>query len=208
MRGEEEYDISHTGDVNRCSGRGSDFYSVIFDFKRLAVKEQKPYRKNILYDVCSISSATGIPWFRTVNADLSVNLIPFADIFNSPVDYIKNSLLNIVLFIPAGMFLPLLWKEFQNFKKTAVFGFGLSLVIEVLQIFTFRLSDVDDLITNTLGSMIGYVIANQLFYVLNGKLTAERGNCRRELPFLAGVVFLVCFTVQPYLAEYFWGMFL
>ncbi len=156
----------------------------------------------------AVFSATGIPWFRTVNADLSVNLIPFADIFNSPVDYIKNSLLNIVLFIPAGMFLPLLWKEFQNFKKTAVFGFGLSLVIEVLQIFTFRLSDVDDLITNTLGSMIGYVIANQLFYVLNGKLTAERGNCRRELPFLAGVVFLVCFTVQPYLAEYFWGMFL
>ncbi len=156
----------------------------------------------------SVFSATGIPWFRNVTTDLSVNLIPFADILNSPSEYIKNSLLNIILFIPAGMFLPLLWKEFQDLKKTAAFGFCLSLVIELLQIFTFRLTDIDDLITNTLGSMIGYFIANQLFYVLNGKLTAERGNCKRELPILTGVVFLVCFTVQPYVSEYFWELFI
>lgn len=153
----------------------------------------------------AVFSATGIPWFRSITVtDLSVNLIPFADIVNSPADYIKNSLLNIILFIPAGMFLPLLWKEFQVFKNTALFGLGLSLAIELLQIFTFRLTDIDDLITNTLGCVTGFLISKQLFYVLNGKLTAERGNCKVELPVLIGVVFLVCFTVQPYLAEYFW----
>ncbi len=157
----------------------------------------------------AVFSATGIPWFHSmIITDLSVNWIPFADILSSPANYIKNSVLNIILFIPAGMFLPLLWKEFQTLKNTAVFGFALSLTIEVLQVFTFRLTDIDDLITNTLGCVIGFFITKQLFYVLNGKITAEKGNCKVELPVLIGVVFLVCFTVQPYLAEYVWMLFI
>ena len=150
-------------------------------------------------------SATGIPWYRNVIVtDMGVSWIPIADFLNSPVQYIKNSVLNVVLFVPAGIFLPLLWKEFQRLRNTAVFGLVLSLGIEILQLFTFRLTDVDDLIMNTAGSMLGYLIARQLFYVFDGKLTSEGGNCRLELPVLTGVVFLTCFTLQPYLAGCIW----
>lgn len=155
--------------------------------------------------LAAVFSATGIPWYRDVIVtDMGVSWIPFADFLNSPVQYIKNSVLNVVLFVPAGIFLPLLWKEFQRLRNTAVFGLVLSLGIEILQLFTFRLTDVDDLIMNTAGSMLGYLIARQLFYVFDGKLTSEGGNCRLELPVLTGVVFLTCFTLQPYLAGCIW----
>lgn len=157
----------------------------------------------------AVFSATGLPRFGSgMLVDLSVNLVPFVDILNSPLDYIKNSVLNILLFLPAGMFLPLLWKEFQELKKTAAFGLGMSAGIEILQIFTFRLTDVDDLIMNTLGCVFGFFISKQLFYVANGKITAESGNLKLELPVIIVVVLLVCFTVQPYLAGCLWEMML
>ena len=44
-------------------------------------------------------------------------------------------------------------------KKMVLLGFLTSLSIEVLQIFTFRATDVDDLITNVTGTIIGYFIS-------------------------------------------------
>ena len=97
-----------------------------------------------LYDVIR----TGI----TINPE-RINLIPFSDadiaIFNE---------LNVYLFIPLGFFLPLLWYQKKGLLYTAVFGFLFSLLIELSQLLDHRSSDVDDLIMNTSGALIGFLL--------------------------------------------------
>ena len=68
-------------------------------------------------------------------------------------------ILNIALFIPFGGFLKIYFKYFCNVKRTALAGFLMSLSIELLQLLTFRATDVDDLIMNTIGTLAGYGIA-------------------------------------------------
>lgn len=66
---------------------------------------------------------------------------------------------NVLAFVPFGMLLPLLVKWARPFGKTLVLGFEFSLLVEILQLFSKVGSfDVDDIILNTLGVMIGYVL--------------------------------------------------
>lgn len=104
--------------------------------------------------ISGIWSLTGVPSIATINVDFNVNLIPFADIFSNYIQYVQN----IVLFIPLGFMLPLLWSKYQNPRKALVCGFLLSLVIELMQLLNFRATDIDDLLMNTLGTGIGYLL--------------------------------------------------
>ena len=71
-----------------------------------------------------------------------------------------NVLLNIALFAPLGFLLPLLTKPFRKWYTALVAGFGVSLLIELTQLFTGSgMCDVDDLFTNTLGAMLGWCAA-------------------------------------------------
>ena len=79
-----------------------------------------------------------------------INLIPFFREINWP-----GYLLNALMFAPLGIFLPILWREFTSFFRVFIASLGLSLLIEVSQIFSLRGCDVDDLIMNTAGAMIG-----------------------------------------------------
>ena len=68
-----------------------------------------------------------------------------------------NVILNVAMFVPLGILLPLLTKNYRRWYLILAEGFGTSLVIEVVQYITARgLFDVDDLFNNTLGAMIGY----------------------------------------------------
>ena len=68
----------------------------------------------------------------------------------------KNSILNIALFVPLGIFLPLLWERFRKVRYCAAFGLCFSLAIELLQMLTFRATDINDLITNLCGTLLGF----------------------------------------------------
>jgi len=76
---------------------------------------------------------------------------------------LKTSLLNVLLTLPFGFGLPFI----SNFKlkKTIVAGIILGITIEILQFlialmaqFTFRVIDINDVIFNTLGVLIGYLV--------------------------------------------------
>lgn len=67
-------------------------------------------------------------------------------------------ILNIVMFMPFGFLLPLMWKECRDFKKTVLAGLSFSLIIELTQLLNFRATDVDDLMANTCGAWVGYLI--------------------------------------------------
>ena len=65
-------------------------------------------------------------------------------------------ILNIIMFMPLGFLLPLIWKNFRNAKKVVLMGFLMSLAIEICQLFNLRATDIDDLMMNTLGALVGY----------------------------------------------------
>lgn len=66
---------------------------------------------------------------------------------------------NIIWFIPLGFLVPLIWDKKRKLGAVIGLSFITSLSIEVLQfIFRTGISDVDDLVFNTLGGIIGYII--------------------------------------------------
>ncbi len=93
-------------------------------------------------------------------AGKDMNLIPFITL--TPQD-LKTSLLNILLLIPFGFGLPFI-TNFRT-KKIVVIGALFSIVIEFLQLITgraakitFRIADINDVIFNTVGVAIGYIL--------------------------------------------------
>lgn len=68
-----------------------------------------------------------------------------------------NIVLNVAMFVPAGILFPLVFPKLDRWCKVSAAGAGLSLFIELLQLILNRgAADIDDLITNTLGCVIGY----------------------------------------------------
>lgn len=70
-----------------------------------------------------------------------------------------NVIGNICVFIPLGAFLPKLFTRCRNLFFVIVLSLELSLVVEVIQLVTRVGSfDVDDLLLNTIGGILGYII--------------------------------------------------
>ncbi len=66
---------------------------------------------------------------------------------------------NIVAFLPFGFFLPILYPRCRSFLRTVFFSFECSLVVETIQLVSKVGSfDVDDMILNTAGAAIGYMM--------------------------------------------------
>ena len=65
---------------------------------------------------------------------------------------------NILLFIPLGFFIPIVLKNKRKLYQTALIAFGITFSVEFFQYFIGRSSDIDDIITNLLGAIIGYGI--------------------------------------------------
>ena len=74
---------------------------------------------------------------------------------------------NVVAFVPFGFFIPIISSGLRKTWKVILLGFLLSLSVEILQLVTRVGScDIDDLILNTLGAVLGYAlfcICNRLF---------------------------------------------
>jgi len=93
-------------------------------------------------------------------AEKSLNLIPLVTL---TLQDLTTSLLNILLFVPFGFGLPFITN--LHIKKIVIFGALFSIVIEFLQWvtgflanITFRVADINDVIFNTVGAAIGYIL--------------------------------------------------
>ena len=70
-----------------------------------------------------------------------------------------NLLGNILIFVPFGMLVPMLSKKYKRFWCVALLSFELSLAVELIQLLTKVGScDVDDMLLNTIGGMLGYAV--------------------------------------------------
>ncbi|ARK30835.1 VanZ family protein [Halalkalibacter krulwichiae] len=97
------------------------------------------------------------------------NIIPFRSIYRIAVfsptimDPIRILVGNIVLFLPMGFLLPFISKKLRRLSLVVLLAFLTSLLIEVSQfLFTHRVANIDDVILNTLGATIGYMV----FYIV------------------------------------------
>lgn len=118
----------------------------------------RSHKKTVFYTLFAIYlsgvyAVAGLPNVTYVRFDPHFNFQPFLYMFSA----LHSSVLNVILFLPLGLFLYLLWKRFRCLGWNLLFGFCVSLSIEVLQIFTYRATDVNDLITNTFGTFLGWL---------------------------------------------------
>ena len=89
-----------------------------------------------------------------------LNLIPFR-VFSEWLAHPFNFFGNVLLFMPIGFFEVLLHPSYtrkQQLLRTIAVSAGISLFVEFAQLFNFRVSDVDDIILNTLGGVCGCLL--------------------------------------------------
>jgi glycopeptide antibiotics resistance protein len=94
----------------------------------------------------------------------TANLVPFRTIVHDWQSggrpFVVNFIGNIVAFLPFGWIPPLIRKRPTALWQVALFSFAISLFIETAQFISGRrVPDVDDLILNTLGGTIGYLLS-------------------------------------------------
>ena len=114
-----------------------------------------------------------------------------------------NVFLNIGLFVPLGILLPLLEKKFHKFLPTFLTGFLFSLSIEVLQLILQKgICDVDDLFANTLGTMLGWGVITAIIAIWEHKEYWKKEFSKSILiPLLFSIAMITIFGwyyIKPY----------
>lgn len=137
------------------------------------------------------SSRTQLVPFQFVQDILATT----AFVWNDPATYlvtlntssVYQVLFNIAMMIPFGMYLRYYFK--CSFKKSLLFSFLLSLFFELTQLSglyfiyprSYRLFDVDDLLINTLGGIIGYALMTPFMKVLPTRDEIDEASYQRGL---------------------------
>ena len=152
-------------------------------------------KKTVAYSVfafylASVYAITGIPNVCDCEFDGFVYLVPFVRMAYDML----NSLLNVVLFVPLGFFLPFLCDRFGKLKSTLLCGFLATFFVEALQLFTYRKTDINDIITNMLGTFIGFLIFKLISRKCHDARIQGKGH---ELLIISALIFVVMFFVQP-----------
>jgi glycopeptide antibiotics resistance protein len=119
----------------------------------------------LLKDGSAITMARHISEISFSQRILGINFVPLKTI----IPYLKgepsvriafeNLLGNIFAFSPLGFLLPILFQRYEKIKNALWISLGISLLIEVLQlVFYLGSCDIDDLILNVLGSLLGLIV--------------------------------------------------
>lgn len=118
----------------------------------------------ILADLVFLSAAFGRV-DASINRYSTMNLIPFRTVMIyirgirvvGPMAVVINILGNIGVFVPIGFLLPILWKRCRRLLQLTLIALCGSVFIEVTQgFFAVGVVDVDDVILNVTGALLGY----------------------------------------------------
>ena len=128
---------------------------LITRHKRFQVHKELIYLISIIYILCLFHVVT----FQDNNYGVS-NFIQYKEIFRytfGSEKFIINILGNIMLFIPYGFLSSYLLKN-KKFSVITILTIVVSLTIETVQYYIGRVFDIDDIILNLLGGIIGFLI--------------------------------------------------
>jgi len=113
--------------------------------------------------------------FSNMGYRSDINLIPFNELFilNGKLDF-GEMIMNVVIFVPLGIYAGIIFKRWLIGKKLFLF-FLMSLIIEVFQyIWALGVSDITDIINNTLGGIIGLMIYTGIEKAFDNSLKAQK----------------------------------
>lgn len=104
-----------------------------------------------------------------------INIVPIKETINTFMhsetgmrNSLRNLIGNILVFMPLGFFIPLLFDKFNNLKKVLKVGCLSSLAIELSQLFVgSNVCDIDDVIYNTLGAVVGFICYKTFETIIN-----------------------------------------
>lgn len=145
-----------------------------------------------VYDAAGIGTLGDV--LRIGRIVCSFHFVPFSS------DGIMTYVLNVLMFVPFGFLMPLIWKPYRCMKHVALGGLVFSSCIEFFQIFSFRVVDIDDLLMNTIGAILGYLIWKVFSLLFPKAGTRAVMICRGE-PFvyillgMLGIFFLYHWTL-------------
>lgn len=109
----------------------------------------------------------------------NISVVPFKAIiafvrYGSMKMIVVNILGNMAAFVPMGFLLPGVFRKLDGFKKVLLGVSAASLLIETLQFVTGTgISDIDDIILNVIGGVLGYLIY-KAFYKLSVWIKTSR----------------------------------
>ena len=107
-----------------------------------------------------------------------INLIPFSN----EIDIVAYGL-NVVLFVPLGLLAPVIWEKMDKLTNVIAVSVLFTMLIEISQLINFRSTDVDDVILNVLGGVVGFGLFKLLDgltkskYRVNSPVTSELPLC-------------------------------
>ena len=162
--------------------------------------------------ICSILMSSDTPSLYQLNFFPSFNFIPFKGFADSSSHYIQS----FIIYIPLGLLLPTLWKQFQPLWKTFSYILLFSILIEISQIFCLAstaVTDVTDVIMNMTGAMVGYciflLIKNLRFMKRMHSQTNNRSRkklARQEIYIYFFTPWLVTFLITPFISNAIWDV--
>ena len=81
---------------------------------------------------------------------------------------------NVIMFLPLGILVPVIWKSMRHFHKCLFLSLICTVGIETMQLVTKRgYCQIDDVVMNTLGGMIGYGMF-WLIYKVHSKIKGKK----------------------------------
>ena len=168
----------------------------IFLFDRERAKRKWGWMVLLTLYLNAMYIVIGVPGVQYICWDPTLNLIPFQDF---SARNMEGMVLNAIMFAPLGFLLPAYFERYRHWGRTLAAGFLTSLTVELIQLFTFRATDVDDLIMNTLGTLVGFLLAK---LVLRRRTAVYRGKKDwLELVIVNGIVLLVIVFIRYPLME-------
>lgn len=122
-----------------------------------------------------IGGALGVTLFPLPLGGLEPFAVPYSNVQLVPLDTITLLLQgsqsgrqlggNLLLLAPMGLLVPIAWRAARPFWRTVAWGVAVSVTIEVLQFLFgvlagefYRVVDVDDVILNVLGVVVGRMV--------------------------------------------------
>jgi glycopeptide antibiotics resistance protein len=166
---------------------------IVYAKQKVSVYQDFKLYLTILYCFALFELVTTTDFYSYTN-----NFIPFKEILRyksiiSPL-FLRNVVGNIILFVPFGFLI----SDFINSRAGKINIFITSLLtlvtstsIETIQMFIGRSFDIDDIILNFIGSIIGYIA----FKLINKTF----GKANEILKLIALILFFAVFIISLYI---------
>lgn len=142
--------------------------------KKIVLSKEIPNLFFLIYILCLFQIVTS----QDISGNHGINIDFFKELTRYEVGtrlFYRNIIGNIILFIPFTFFIAHLLKV-RSHIIMYLFTLLISLTIETTQLYIGRAFDVDDIILNLIGGIIGFLIYNFVSKIILRKVSKERKN--------------------------------